>query len=142
MNRILIVIPILAIASAACAQEPLQVGDLVDLEERVLYKKMADELSKPNPNAPPPAPAIVLPKPPPKPVHRTETLAIYGTSATFYEGQLSMGGKIYPVRDGSAVGDYVVQAVAPHGITLVKSVGGKHTTRGGSNHTLFAPLAR
>lgn len=53
-----------------------------------------------------------------------------------------MGGKVYPVRDGAAVGDYVVLAVAPHGITLVKSVGGKRSDRSDASHTLFAPLAR
>jgi hypothetical protein len=140
MNRIFTIIPLLVFASAAFAQESIKVGDMVDLEERVLYKKMADELSKPNPNAPPPPPpAIVIPKPP-KVVHRTETLAVYGTTATFYEGQLSMGGTVYTVRNGTPVQDYVVTAVSPQGITLVKNVRGKGRSRNRSNDTLFAPL--
>ena len=137
MNRIFTLISLLFVASSALAQESIKVGDIVDLEERVLYKKMADELSKPNPNAPPPLPpAIILPKAP-KIIHRTETLAVYGTSATFYEGQLSMGGKVYTVRNGMPVQDYVVTAVSPHGITLTKT-GGR--SRAGASHTLFAPL--
>ena len=140
MNRIFTIIPLLVFASTAFAQESIKVGDLVDLEERVLYKKMADELSKPNPNAPPPPPpAIVMPKPP-KIIHRTETLAVYGTSATFYDGQLSMGGKVYTVRNGTPVQDYVVTAVSPHGITMVKNARGNGRGRTGSAHTLFAPL--
>lgn len=139
MNRIFTIIPWLALASTAIAQEPIKVGDMVDLEQRVLLKKMADELSKPSPNAPPPPPpAILMPKAP-KVVHRTETLAVYGTTATFYEGQLSMGGKIYTVRNGMPVQDYIVTAVSPHGITLVR--GGSGRGRTGSSHTLFAPLA-
>lgn len=139
MNRIFTIIPLLLLTSAAFAQE-VKVGDLIDLEERVLVKKMADELSKPNPNAPPPAPVIFRPKAP-KITHRTETLAVYGTNATFYEGQLSMGGKVHTVRNGTPVQDYVVTAVSPQGITLVKNGGGR-ARRAGSNHTLFAPLAQ
>lgn len=139
MNRIFTIIPLLFLTSAAVAQERVTVGDMIDLEERVLFKKMADELSKPNPNAPPaPPPAIRLPKAP-KVIHRTETLAVYGTTATFYEGQLSMGGKVYTVRNGMPVQDYVVTAVSPHGITLVKNGAGRG--RAGAAHTLFAPLA-
>lgn len=140
MNRLFTLIPLLVLTSAAFAQEQVKVGDLIDLEERVLYKKMADELSKPNPNAPPPAPVIIRQKPP-KLIHRTETLAIYGTNATFYEGQLSMGGKVYTVRNGMPVQDYVVTAVSPNGITLVRNGGGSGRGRARSNHTLFAPLA-
>lgn len=142
MNRIFTIIPLLVVASAAFAQEQVKVGDLIDLEERVLVKKMADELSKPNPHAPPPAPVIIRPKAP-KIVHRTETLAVYGTSATFYEGQLSMGGKVYTVRNGTPVQDYVVAAVSPQGITLMKKVGSQGRGRGhaGPIPTLFAPLA-
>lgn len=137
MNRIFTILPLFVVASTAFAQEASKVGELVDLEERVLYKKMADELSKPNPNAPPaPPPAIRVPKAP-KIVHRTETLAVYGTSATFYEGQLSMGGKVFTVRNGTPVQDYVVTAVSPAGITLAKNGAGRASAR----HTLFAPLA-
>lgn len=97
MKRISLIISCLIVAQSSIAQEPVKLGDLIDLEGRVLYKKMADELSKPNPNAlPPPPPIVVVPKAP-KVVFRTETLAVYGTSATFYEGQLSMGGKLYTV---------------------------------------------
>jgi hypothetical protein len=140
MNRIFTIIPLLFLTSAAFAQDDVKVGDLIDLEERVLIKKMADELSKPNPNAPPPAPVVFRPKTP-KIIHRTETLAVYGTSATFYEGQLSMGGKVHTVRNGTPVQDYVVTAVSPQGITLVKNGGGRGR-RAGSNNTLFAPLAQ
>lgn len=139
MNRIFSIIPFLVVATSAFAQESIKIGDMVDLEERVLFKKMADELSKPNPNAPPaPLPVIAIPKPP-KVIHRTETLAIYGTSATFYEGQLSMGGKVYTVRNGMPVQDYVVSVVAPHGITLVKK-GSSRRGRSASTDTLYAPL--
>jgi len=139
MNRIFAIIPLLLFTTAALAQEQVKVGDVIDLEERVLVKKMADELSKPNPNAPPPAPVIFRPKVP-KVIHRTETLAVYGTTATSYEGQLSMGGKLYTVRAGMPVQDYRVTNVTPQGITLTKGVG---RTRGRSagNQTLFAPLA-
>lgn len=139
MKRIFTIIPLLAFTSTAFAQEPIKVGDMVDLEERVLFKKMADELSKPNPNAPPALPPAMLMPKAPKVIHRTETLAVYGTTATFYEGQLSMGGKVYTVRNGTPVQDYVVTAVAPQGITLVKN-GGRNRSRAGLNHTLFAPL--
>lgn len=137
MNRILTIIPLLVLTSAAFAQE-VKVGDLIDLEERVLIKKMAEELNKPNPNAPPPAPVILRPKAP-KIIHPTETLAVYGTNVTFYEGQLSMGGQVYTVRNGMPVQDYVVSAVSPQGITLVKNGGSRGRGRAGSNHTLFAP---
>ena len=137
MNQALTLVSILFLSSTAIAQDQVKVGDLIDLEERVLYKKMADELSKPNPNAPPPAPVIVRRKPQ-KVIHRTETLAVYGTSATFYEGQLSMGGQVYTVRNGMPVQDYVVSAITPSGITLVKRGDGK--SRAGANHTVFAPL--
>lgn len=141
MNRIFTIIPLLVFVSTAAAQEPIKVGEMIDLEERVLFKKMADELSKPNPNAPPPPPpAIIIPKPP-KVVHRTETVAVYGTSATSYEGQLSMGGKLYTVRVGTPVADYIVSSVAPHGVTLEKKIGGTDRRRAGTKETLFAPLA-
>ena len=143
MKRYFTLIPLLACASAAFAQQPINVGDVVDLEERVLIKKMNEELGKPNPNAPPLPPAVILPKAP-KVIHRTETLAVYGTSATFYEGQLSMGGKVYTVRNGTPVQGYVVTSVAPHGIALTQHTGrsrGKGSSQGHTKHTLFAPIA-
>lgn len=146
MKRISIIISCLIVAQSAIGQEPVKLGDLIDLEGRVLYKKMADELSKPNPNAPPPPPPIVIAPKAPKVVFRTETLAVYGTSATFYEGQLSMGGKLYTVREGTPVQDYVVTAVLPNGIMLTKLGGGgrgrgNDSSRRNAHNTLFAPLA-
>ena len=143
MKRSITLIPLLVFASAAFAQSQITVGDVVDLEERVLIKKMADELNKPNPNAPPAPPRIFIPKAP-RIIHRTETLAVYGTSATFYEGQLSMGGKVYTVRPGMPVQDYVVSLVAPNGIELTKNDAGqsrgKASSRASAKHTLFAPI--
>lgn len=145
MNRYFTLIPLFLLASAALAQDQVKVGDVVDLEERVLIKKMADELSKPNPNAPPPPPPSVTLRKPPKIVYRTEALAVYGTSATFYEGQLSMGGKTYTVRNGTPVQDYVVTSVAPQGIELSKNPagqrGGRASAKAQAKQTLFAPIA-
>jgi len=144
MKRFFTLIPLLAIATAAIAQEQITVGDILDLEERILIKKMNDELAKPNPNAPPAPPVIIAPKAP-KIVYPTQTLAVYGTSATFYEGQLSMGGKVYTVRAGTPVQDYVVTSVAPHGIELSKYTAsrtrGKASSPAQQTQTLFVPIA-
>ena len=145
MKRYLTLIPLFALASAALAQNPVSVGDVLDLEERVLVKKMNDELTKPNPNAPP-APPSAMPMPKaPKVVYPTQTLAVYGTSVTSYEGQLFMGGRVYTVQNGTPVQGYVVKSVAPNGIALEKqSAGprrGKKPARATQTKTLFAPLA-
>jgi hypothetical protein len=144
MKRISLLIQLLAISSISFSQEQLRVGDILDLEERIMVKKMTDELSKPNPNSPPPAPIVIASKAP-KIVYPTETLAVYGTSATYYEGQLFMGGATYTVRNGTPVAEYVVTSVSPAGIQLSKLVPGK---KRGKKHgrsemekvTLFAPL--
>jgi len=145
MNRTLFLISLFVLSSAACAQDPVKVGEILDLEERIMVKKMTDELSKPNPNAPPPAPVIIPPRAP-KIVYPTETLAVYGTSATFYEGQLSMGGRTYTVRTGSPVQDYVVSSITQNGIELTKYPAAakgrkKHRKAEPRKVTLFAPLA-
>lgn len=145
MKRTFFLLPLFAIATAAVAQDQIKVGDLLDLEERLMVKKMNDELSKPNPNAPPAPPVVVLPRAP-KIVYPTETLAIYGTSATAYEGQLSMGGMTYTVRNGTPVQDYTVTAVTPAGIELTKlaqskKAGKKARVAEPQKVTLFAPLA-
>ena len=144
MKRYFTLIPLFALASAALAQNQMSVGDVLDLEERVLVKKMNDELSKPNPNAPPmPPPAVLMPKAP-KVAYPTQTLAVYGTSATSYEGQLALGGNVYIVQTGSHVQDYVVTSIAPHGIALAKPSSaaprGKNTSHAAQTQTLFAPL--
>jgi len=144
MKRLFFFIQLLAIASTSFAQEQLRVGDILDLEERIMIKKMTDELTKPNPNAPPPAPIVISPKAP-KIVYPTETLAVYGTSATYYEGQLSLGGTTYTVRNGTPVAEYVVSSVSPAGIQLTKLVPAKKRGKKGGQAelkkvTLFAPL--
>jgi hypothetical protein len=144
MKRILTLISLIAIASAATAQEQLKVGDVLDLEERILIKQMNDELAKPNPHAPMAPPVFIQPKAP-KIVYPTVTLAVYGTSATAYEGQLSMGGRVYTVRRGSPVQEYTVASIAPHGIELSKNAAtglpGKVSARTPKIETIFAPLA-
>lgn len=145
MKRSFFLLPLFAISTAALAQDQIRVGDLLDLEERIMVKKMTDELSKPNPNAPPAPPLVIAPRAP-KIVYPTETLAIYGTSATSYEGQLSMGGVTYTVRNGTPVQDYTVTAVTPAGIELTKLaqpkyVGKKSRFTSPQKVTLFAPLA-
>jgi hypothetical protein len=144
MKRFLSLISLLIVVSASHAQERITVGDILDLEERILLKQMTDELNKPNPHAPQAAPVVVLPKAP-KIVYPTETLAVYGTSATFYEGQLSLGGQVYTVRQGMPVAGYIVNSVTPFGIELSKvSTGparGKKRSRQQTNQTTFAPLA-
>lgn len=142
MKRALILITLLAFSPVLPAQERIKVSDLVDLEERILVKKMTDELNKPGPNNTPPAPAIVVPKSP-RITYPTETLAVYGTNATFYEGQLSMGGRTYTVRTGSPVQGYIVSSVTPHGIELSKPATakrGKRSARSKEPERLFAPL--
>lgn len=133
----------IATASAASAQDQVKVGDVLDLEERILVKKMTEEAAKPNPNAPPPLPVSIIPKTP-KIVYPTETVAVYGTSATFYEGQLTMGGKLFTVRNGSSVEGYIVTAVAPNGIELTKypisNRKSKKNTEASKKKTLFAPM--
>ncbi|CAN7642668.1 hypothetical protein [Massilia sp. LjRoot122] len=144
MNRSLILIPFFAFSSLALAQDQLKVGELLDLEERILIKKMTDELAKPNPNAPAAPPIVISPRAP-KIVYPTETLAIYGTSTTYYEGQLSMEGRIHTVRNGSVVRDYVVSSIGPQGIWLTKTAGSAKGKKGRAAEaqkvTLFAPLA-
>lgn len=145
MKRFFFLLPLLAISTATFAQDQIKVGDLLDLEERIMVKKMTDELSKPNPNAPPAPPVVITPRAP-KIVYPTETLAVYGTSATFYEGQLSMGGATYTVRNGSPVQGYTVTSVTPYGIELMKLVPSKHLGKKSravepQKVTLFAPLA-
>ena len=138
-------IAMLAIATNSFAQDRVRVGEVVDLEERIMIKKMNDELNKPDPNAPPaPMPVMVAPKPP-KISYPTETLAVYGTSATFYEGQLSMGGRTYVVRTGTPVQEYIVNSVTPFGIELKKTVvptkrRGKHRAAAPVQQVMFAPL--
>lgn len=144
MNRSLFLIALLFLSTPSFAQDKATVGDILDLEERIMLKKMTDELSKPNPNAPPPAP-VIIPRRAPKIVYPTETLAVYGTSATFYEGQLSMGGRMHIVRSGMPVEGYVVSSISPNGIELTKYVepkkgSKKHRASGAKKVTLFAPL--
>lgn len=144
MKLSIFLLPLFALSTATLAQDQIKVGDLVDLEERIMVKKMTDELSKPNPNAPPPAPVLIVPRAP-KIVYPTETLAVYGTSATSYEGQLSMGGATYTVRNGAPVQGYTVTAVTPSGIELSKTVtpkkmGKKSRLAEPEKVTLFAPL--
>lgn len=143
MKRFSFLLPILLLSSAAAAQDQLKVGDLLDLEERIMVKKMTDELAKPNPNAPAAPPVIIAPRAP-KVVYPTEALAIYGTSSTYYEGQLSMGGRTYTVRNGTILPEYVVSAISPQGIELTKLTApskGKKSSRGDAQKvTLFAPL--
>jgi len=144
MNRPLFLIALLFLSAPSFAQDKASVGDILDLEERIMLKKMTDELSKPNPNAPPPAP-VVIPRRAPKIVYPTETLAVYGTSATFYEGQLSMGGRMHTVRSGMPIEGYVVSSIGPSGIELTKYVAPKkarkrHGASGAQKVTLFAPL--
>jgi len=131
-------------ASSIQAQEQIKVGDVLDLEERILMKRMSDELNKPSANAPSVAPVIVMTKAPPI-QYPTETLAVYGTSATFYEGQLSIGGQIFTVRNGSSVQGYLVSSVVPDGIELTKMGGarkrGAKSSRNKAQQTLFVPLA-
>lgn len=145
MKRTLFLISILAVSTASFAQDQVRVGDILDLEERIMVKKMTDELSKPNPNAPVAPPMVITPRAP-KIVYPTETLAVYGTSATFYEGQLSMGGRTYTVRTGTPVMEYVVTAVGPQGVEMSKTVPPKKGRKGHraaepQQVTLFAPLA-
>ncbi|MFC5550206.1 hypothetical protein [Massilia aerilata] len=145
MKRFFFLLSFFAISSAALAQDQVRVGDVLDLEERIMVKKMTDELSKPNPNAPPAPPIVITPRAP-KIVYPTETLAVYGTSATFYEGQLSIGGRTYTVRNGSPVQEYTVTAITPEGIVLSKlvapkKVGKKSRAAEPQKVTLFAPLA-
>lgn len=145
MNRSLLLISLFAISTASLAQDQVRVGDILDLEERIMVKKMTEELGKPNPNAVPAAPVFNAPQAP-KIVFPTETLALYGTSATFYEGQLSMGGRTYTVRTGTPVQEYVVSAITPHGVELTKFAAlAKGRTKHGAAEpqkvTLFAPLA-
>lgn len=142
MKRLLTIISLLATSTAAVAQERITVGDFLDLEERILMKKMNDELSKPNPNAPSAPPVLLAPRQP-RIVYPTEALAVYGTSATSYVGQLSMGGKVYTVRTGTSVQDYVVTSIAPHGIELSKynetKQRGKAPSQAPKKQTLFLP---
>ncbi|UTY55861.1 hypothetical protein [Massilia sp. erpn] len=145
MKRFFLLFSFFAIPAITHAQEQVRVGDVLDLEERIMVKKMTDELSKPNPNAPPPVPIVIAP-PAQKIVYPTETLAVYGTSATFYEGQLSMGGRTYTVRNGTPVQGYTVTAVTPHGIELSKLVapkksGKKQSAAEPQKMIVFAPLA-
>jgi hypothetical protein len=145
MKRFLCMIPLAMLVTTAFAQEqPLRVSDMLDLEEKIMMKKMTDDLNKPNPNMPPPMPVIVAPKEAPV-VYPTETLAIYGTNATSYEGQLSLGGRIYTVRKGTPVQAYTVTAIGPDGIELTRYVPGK---KHGKKHrseperqVTFVPLA-
>lgn len=143
MKRFSLLLSILLLSGTAAAQDQLKLGDLLDLEERIMVKKMTDELAKPNPNAPAAPPVIVAPRAQ-KVVYPTETLAIYGTSSTYYEGQLSMGGRTYTVRNGTMLPEYVVSAISPQGIELTKlaaSAKGKKGRRGEAQKvTLFAPL--
>jgi hypothetical protein len=144
MKRSFFLIALLALSTPSFAQDKASVGDILDLEERVMLKKMTDELSKPSPNAPPPAP-VIIPRRTPKIVYPTETLAVYGTSATFYEGQLSMGGRMHTVRSGMPVEGYVVSSISPSGIELTKYVPSKkgrkkHRASETQKVTLFAPL--
>lgn len=146
MKLSIYVIAALAITTNSFAQDQVKVGDVLDLEERIMIKKMTDELTKPNPNAPVAAPApVIMPPKPAKIVYPTETLAVYGTSATFYEGQLSMGGRLYTVRAGSPVQEYIVNSVTPYGIELKRFVQpskkkGKHRPGAPEQQILFAPL--
>jgi hypothetical protein len=142
MKRIILLIPFLAVASTAIAQDQVTIGDVLDLEERIMVKHMTDELAKPNPNAPP-APVIVPVAQ--KVVYPTEMLASYGTSATFYEAQLSYGGHVYPVRVGTNVQGYTVTNITPTGLEMIRTVPmkvhGKHRRTAQVTQTLFAPLA-
>ena len=144
MKRSIFLLPLFALSTAVLAQDQIRVGDVLDLEERIMVKKMTDELSKPNPNAPPAPPIVITPRAP-KIVYPTETVAVYGTSATFYEGQLSMGGINQTVRTGSQVQGYTVTSVSPRGIELTKlempkKVGKKSRKTEPQKVTLFAPL--
>lgn len=143
MKRIITLISLIATANLANAQESISVGQVLDLEERILLKQMTDELNKPSPHAPATAPVVVTPKAP-KIAYPTETLAVYGTSDTFYEGQLSFDGKVYTVRKGMRVQDYVVTSVSLHGIELTKTAAapsrGKRSVRPQPNKVVFAPL--
>lgn len=142
MKRVLYLAALIISTNAAMAQDQIKVSDLVDLEERILVKRMNEELTKPGPNSAPAAPVVIMPKAP-KIVYPTETLAVYGTSATFYEGQLSMGGRIYTVRTGTPVQGYLVTSVAPQGIELTKSSSakrGKGKQRQATVEKLYAPL--
>jgi hypothetical protein len=144
MKRILYIVPFLTLSISAFAQDSLRVGDMVDLEEKVMVKKMQDELNKPNPNMPP-IPTIVSVPQAPRIVYPTETLAVYGTSATYYEGQLSMGGRTFTVRKGTPVQGYIVSSIGPQGIELSKTVYHPKKRKAGPNKsetkTVFAPLA-
>jgi hypothetical protein len=134
-----------AAATPAFAQDQVKLGDLLDLEGRLAVKKLTDELNKPNPNVPP-APPLPMPVPSRAPavVYPTEAVAVYGTSPN-YEGQLSMGGKVYVVQKGALVQEYVVSAITPQGILLTKATAAPAGKKGHGTQaqpmTLFAPLA-
>lgn len=142
LTTIMLMTILASAATAAIAQETVRLGDMVDLESRLVVKKMTDELNKPSPNAPPPLP-IVMPVKAPEVVYPTETLAIYGTSPA-YEGQVTMGGQIYGVRLGTQVREYTVSAISPAGIELTKYalVKGrkKHRSDAAQKLTVFAPM--
>lgn len=142
LTQIILMTILACAATAAAAQEPVRLGDLVDLESRLVLKKMTDELNKPSPNAPPPLP-IVMPVKAPEVVYPTETLAIYGTSPA-YEGQVTVGGQIYGVRLGTQVREYRVSAISPAGIELTKfaPVNGRKKNRldAAQKVTVFAPM--
>lgn len=144
MKRYLTTLLLLAGAASACAQKPVTVGDVINLEEAVLIKKMNEELAKPDPNAPPLPPPVKAPKPQ-KIVHPTRALAVYGTTATAYEGHLSMSGVVHVVRIGSRVENYIVTHVAPHGIELTMQADEKtgrrgSAKRGSKTQTMFVPV--
>lgn len=120
MKKLLFALPLLALSFAAGAQDQVKLGDLLDLEDRVILKEMNEKLKPTGPaaNTPPPIPVVAHQ---PKVVYPTEALAVYGTSATFYEGQLSINGRVYTVRVGTPVdGGYIVTAVTPAGIMLTR----------------------
>lgn len=145
MKRILSMALLAALATPVFAQDQIRVSSLLELEEKIMLKKMTDELAKPGPNTPPPMPMMPEAKAP-TPVFPTETLAVYGTNATQYEGLLSLGGQTYTVRKGTQVQEYVVTDIGPQGIALSKAVPvrqkrGKKIITTGQLQTINAPLA-
>lgn len=143
MHRIILATILTSTAITAVAQERPTVGTVLDLEERILLKKMNEEMSRTDPNSAPKPTAAAKPK---KIVYPTKALSVYGTSASFYEGQLAHGGMTHQVRVGTAIDGYIVTAVSPAGIELTKQAPKKKKGIGkGAGNTpkkIFAPFAQ
>lgn len=150
MKKIIILIALAVSSLMAFGASAQTIGELVDLENQIVKKRLVDELNKPATGSiGGPMPSIAAPagaQPAPMPTAdatpaKTEkneppkTTAIYGMNdngVAEYKGIVQWGGASFEVRPGRTIRGYRVETVDKSGTTFIRK------TSNGTNR-IFAP---